>query len=276
MMETARWRAVAGASSTRTVTVDRDDWNQHWDAYEAAVRINPAQAFRSRLVAAALAFDRTTEPVRLLDIGSGQGDFARELLSRFPHVDYLGVELSRSGVEYSRAKVPHARFFEGDVQSPLTLPDEYRGWATHAVCAEVLEHLDQPGRALGHVLPWLAPGARLVVTVPGGPMSAFDRSIGHRRHYSHGDLARLLRGAGFDHVSVRGAGFPFFNVYRLAVIAQGDKLIQQAGQPGFETRLAPRVASKVFASLFRLTTAHSRFGWQMVAEGIRPSGDAPR
>jgi SAM-dependent methyltransferase len=254
----------------------RDDWNRHWDAYDPAVRLNPAQGFRSRLLTDALALERAAGAVRLLDIGSGQGDFARKILASCPRAAYVGVDLSRSGVELARLKAPSARFFEGDVQSPLSLPDEYRGWATHAVCAEVLEHLDDPAKALGHVLPWLAPGGRLVVTVPGGPMSAFDRHIGHRRHYTSGDLARLLRDAGLDQVTVRGAGFPFFNVYRMAVIAQGDKLARQAGEPGFGARLGPRIAASVFAGLFRLTTARTRFGWQLVAEGTRPLGGATR
>jgi len=248
----------------------RDDWNQHWDAYEAAARLNPAQDFRARLVRDALALDRAAGPVRLLDIGSGQGDFAQKLLAAFPGAQYVGIELSRSGVEHSRRKVPSARFFEGDVQRPLELPDEYRGWATHAVCAEVLEHLDDPAQALRHVLPWMAPGGRLIVTVPGGPMSAFDRHIGHRRHYTPAALGALLADAGLDRVDVRGAGFPFFNVYRLAVIAQGDGLAEKAGQPGFDARLGPRIAAKVFGGLFRMTTSRSRFGWQLVAQATRP------
>jgi SAM-dependent methyltransferase len=247
----------------------RDDWNRHWDAYEPVARINPAQDFRNRLVRDALQLDRAPDPVRLLDIGSGQGDFAQKLSLAVPRAEYVGVELSRSGVELSRRKVPGARFFEGDVQLPLALPDEYRGWATHAVCAEVLEHLDDPTQALRHLLPWMAPGGRLVVTVPGGPMSAFDKHIGHRRHYTPRTLGAVLREAGLDRVDVRGAGFPFFNVYRLAVIAQGEGLAAKAARPGFDGRLGPRLAAKVFGGLFRMTTARSPLGWQLVAEATR-------
>ena len=70
-------------------------------------------------------------------------------------------------------------------------PDaEWAGWATHAVCSEVLEHVDEPVVLLRNARSWLAPGCRLVVTVPGGPMSAFDRHIGHRRHFSPGGSRR--------------------------------------------------------------------------------------
>ena len=85
---------------------DRDDWDHHWDAYEPAARLNPAQDFRSRLVVGTLALDGATGPTRLLDIGSGQGDFARKLIARFPRTEYVGVDWSRSGVEHSRRKVP--------------------------------------------------------------------------------------------------------------------------------------------------------------------------
>ena len=44
----------------------------------------------------------------------------------------------------------------------------YAGWATDAVCSEVLEHVDSPVLFLQAARPWLADGSRLIVTVPGG------------------------------------------------------------------------------------------------------------
>ena len=71
-------------------------------------------------------------------------------------------------------------------------------------------------------VPYLARGCRVVVTVPGGPMSAFDRSIGHRRHFTPDSLSQILRESGFRVESAQRAGFPFFNLYRLVVIARGE------------------------------------------------------
>jgi len=34
--------------------------------------------------------------------------------------------------------------------------------------------------------------------VPGGPMSAFDRHVGHRRHFSAAALRQLLVNSGFE------------------------------------------------------------------------------
>ena len=50
------------------------------------------------------------------------------------------------------------------------------------------------------------PPAPLVVTVPGGPMSAFDHHIGHRRHYDIPDLTALLEGRGSPWASAAGPG----------------------------------------------------------------------
>jgi SAM-dependent methyltransferase len=159
--------------------------------------------------------------------------------------------------------VPDGRFLVRDLLEADDASPELNGWATHAVCSEVLEHVDEPARLLKNALPYLAPDCRLVVTVPGGPMSAFDRHIGHRRHYRPHELRILLQRAGFEVDRVWGAGFPFFNLYRLVVILRGRRLIEDAEQakPGRAAALAMRV----FDTLFRLNLQSSRWGWQTIA-----------
>jgi hypothetical protein len=140
------------------------------------------------------------------------------------------------------------------------------GWATDAVCSEVLEHVDDPVALLRNARAWLGSGARLVVTVPGGPMSAFDHHIGHRRHFTPADLAAVISAAGLEVVTVGGAGFPFFNVYRLLVISRGEQLIDAArNQQGGNSQSALlRAGQAAFDPLFRLTLPRSRLGWQTV------------
>ena len=163
----------------------RDDWDAHWGDYASTAEDNPAQRFRrdGRLRAARR---RDGAPQRLFDIGAGQGD----LLADAPHARgrrraLAGVELSATGVAEAVRKVPDARVVQGnlllDVGDP---PSDLRRWATHAVCSEVLEHVDDPGAAAAQRTgASSAPGCRVVVTVPGGPRSAFDKHIGHRRHF---------------------------------------------------------------------------------------------
>jgi SAM-dependent methyltransferase len=247
----------------------RDDWNQHWDSYAASASLNPAQAYRRRLI-----FERLelgSGPCRVLELGSGQGDFSRELLERHPQAELLGLDISQSGIDLAARKVPRARFLRQDLTQPFDIPDVYRSWATHAVCSEVLEHVDDAVQVLKNARRCLAPGARLVVTVPAGPRSAFDLHIGHKRHFTPESLGSLLRAAGLESDCLHGAGFPFFNLYRLVVLARGEKLIDDAGARG-RLPLAARAAMRAFSWLFELNSGATPWGWQLVAVAREPGG----
>ena len=238
-----------------------DDWDRHWSDYNSAAEKNPAQAFRRRLVLRLLG--QSGAPLKVLDIGSGQGDFAAALSARYPSAQVLGLEYSRSGVEIAQTKAPSASFLQRDLLGAVEVPDGYRGWATHAVCSEVLEHVDEPAVLLRNVKPFVAPGCRLVVTVPGGPMSAFDHHIGHRRHFPPAYLASVLTEAGFQVDRCFGAGFPFFNLYRLTVIARGRRLSTDLRTGAGGPRSA-RIAMKVFDGLLHTTLMSGPWGWQTV------------
>jgi SAM-dependent methyltransferase len=248
-----------------------DDWNTHWNAFAASAALNPAQSYRRMLIFRALDLARAEDPIRLLEIGSGQGDLSREIKERHPRVELVGLDLSHTGVAIAQAKVPTGTFFQQDLTLPLAIPDRYRGWATHAVCSEVLEHLDDPRVAMRNIRSCLAPGGRLVITVPAGPMSAFDRHIGHRAHFTPERLERVIEESGLRVDSLYGAGFPFFNLYRLTVIARGKKLIEDAGGER-ELPKSARAAMQVFAWLFRMNKIETRRGWQLVATAVASSG----
>jgi SAM-dependent methyltransferase len=247
-----------------------DDWDRHWDDYADAGRLNPAQRYRRRLIMSLLG--DVPAGARVVDIGSGQGDLAWDVRNQFPGPQILGLELSKSGCEISRRKVPDATFVQCNLLEAQHTPDEFRAWATHAVCSEVLEHVDDPGILLSKALGYLAPGCRLVVTVPGGPKSAFDLHIGHRRHYTPDALRELLAGVGFEVRRSFAAGFPFHNLYRLAVIARGHKLVDDvaAGEDQAASGAA-RLAMQVFTPLFALNLTSSPWGWQIVATAEVPA-----
>src|SRR5580658_2245088 len=245
----------------------REGWNEHWNDYAASAALNPAQAYRRKLVFELLSLEGAPAPVRLLDLGSRTGDFAADVVRVRSDADIVGLDLSASGVAMAKQKVPSGHFFEQDFTRPIEIGAQYRGWATHAVCSEVLEHVDDPVAVLRNVRPLLAAGCRLAITVPGGPMSAFDKHIGHRGHFSAARLDRTLREAGFEVEDLRGAGFPFFNLYRLSVVARGKKLIEDASDRHARLPLAARVAMQAFSWLFKLNASRGSLGWQLVALG---------
>ena len=46
------------------------------------------------------------------------------------------MDISETGLEMARKKVPAGVFLRQDFTQTLTIPETYFGWATHAVCTE--------------------------------------------------------------------------------------------------------------------------------------------
>jgi SAM-dependent methyltransferase len=249
----------------------RDDWDRHWDRYAESAELNPAQRMRHDFIARMLCADAPNEVIHILDIGSGQGDLLQKLEPLLPQASLLGVELSESGVTIAQRKVPRATFIAADIFQPPPALDDFKSWATHAVCSEVLEHVDDPVAFLMLARKYLAPGARLIVTVPGGPMSAFDRHVGHRQHFDRLKIRAMLEQAGYSVERIYLTGFPFFNLYRLLVIARGKRLAQdvESQSSGLSSALASYMM-KLFRLLFRANLLDSPFGWQVVAVARMP------
>jgi SAM-dependent methyltransferase len=240
-----------------------DDWDRHWRDYAESAASNPAQAYRRRLVLRLLASSGDGIPARVLDIGSGTGDLAAEICNAFPAAELLGLDVSAAAVEHAARKVPAATFLQRDLVSGSEPEPAYQGWATHAVCSEVLEHVEDPEVLLANTRSYLAPECRLIVTVPGGPMSAFDRHIGHRTHFTAKSMRALLERAGFVVERSMGAGFPFFNLYRLIVLVRGEHLVDDVARGA--GRRPARLVMRIFGVLFRLNLTHSPWGWQVLA-----------
>ena len=245
------------------------DWDQHWDEYADAAARNPAQRMRRQVIRRLLQVG--DGPARILDIGCGQGDLALELRRAYPNAELCGIDYSQQGVDSASKKVPSGRFLARDLIAEKEAPADLAGWATHAVCSEVLEHLDDPLALIKNSAHYLAPGCRLVVTVPGGPMSAFDRHIGHRQHFTPASLRKLLTEAGYEVEKATGVGFPLFNLYRLVVIQRGDNLVREVASTNSTwTMAAARATMSAFNALFALGTPEARWGWQVVAVAKMP------
>ena len=250
----------------------QDDWDAHWNQYAESAAENPAQQMRHEIIARLLCEDAGKRIMQLFDLGSGQGDLVQKLEPLLPKSRFVGAELSESGVAISKRKVPAAIFLVVDILQPTAALNEFTNWATHAVCSEVLEHVDDPVAFLKRTRDYLAAGARLIVTVPGGPMSAFDRHIGHRQHFDRRKIRSMLETAGYSVERTYLSGFPFFNLYRLLIVARGARLVQdaQTGSTGAPSRLI-RFAMKVFRVLFHANLLDSPFGWQVVATARKAS-----
>ncbi len=141
----------------------------------------------------------------------------------------------------------------GDVQR-LALP----GAAFDAaVCAEVLEHLDDDAAALAELARVLRPGGLLVVTVPANPhrYDWTDRWAGHRRRYDAAALEARMREAGFAEPLVQGWGFPLTGLYHRQVYRRALRRRLEAGGGRATGGAPPRLAARAVRAALELDSA---------------------
>jgi SAM-dependent methyltransferase len=115
-------------------------------------------------------------PLRLLELGAGQGDFL-ETLKDLPRITAQGIDLSESSVKKAQARGLDVRR-ESLEQVIVAAAGAYDA----VVLSHVLEHVATPGALMGAVKNLLAPRGRILFSVPYSPMS---------REYLHDDVMNL-------------------------------------------------------------------------------------
>lgn len=115
-------------------------------------------------------------PLRLLELGAGQGDFL-ETLKDLPRVTAQGIDLSESSVKKAQARGLDVRR-----ESLEQVIVEAAGTYDAVVLSHVLEHVATPGALMGAVRNLLAPRGRILFSLPYSPMS---------REYLHDDVMNL-------------------------------------------------------------------------------------
>jgi len=198
---------------------------------------------------------------RVLEAGCGIGNFTVGLLDKEKlHV----IDIDPFYVADVRRRYGHLQNVtvqEADLQEPETYRD--LGDFDSVICVNVLEHLDEPGAALGGFHEVLRPGGAALVLVPAHPWlySATDEAIDHRKRYTEEELRNELTTAGFSVESIRQ-----FN--RLGVL--GWWFNKRAGRAA----ISPW-QGKLFALLMPLARLLERFkglpGLSYVAVGRKPA-----
>jgi 2-polyprenyl-3-methyl-5-hydroxy-6-metoxy-1,4-benzoquinol methylase len=252
---------------------NNDDWDSHWELFGDPTSGHAANRYRKRLLAELIG--RPSDESHIFDFGCGQGEIAVHLASRFRKCQVVGLENSDSGVKRAEKRAAEigvgALFLQRDLMVFPSETDPLLEMSDVAVCSEVLEHLDSPIEFLTNVSRFMKKSSTLIVTVPSGPMTKFDKLLGHRRHFSRASISEVISAAGFEILKVQRAGFPFFNIYRLGAMLRGDQLISdlknatETGKPS----LSYRLMMKTFDILFKLNFPNSPFGWQLIVVARR-------
>src|SRR5947209_13979794 len=149
---------------------------------------------------------------RVLDLGSGNGDFTAEAAKGAASV--VGVEVAQAAVDRAHARHPELDFRRAPIDGPLPLAD---GAFDLVWASEVIEHVADTARWLSEVRRVLAPGGRLLLSTPShgrlrvllGGVEQFSEPLGDHLHlYTKRSLATTLREFGFGAVAVRAVEGP--------------------------------------------------------------------
>jgi glycosyltransferase involved in cell wall biosynthesis len=196
----------------------------------------------------------------VLEAGCGIGNITASLLDRkrLHAIDIDPFYVSDLARRYGH--LSNVTVQEGDLEDPATYVN-LSGFDS-VFSSNVLEHLDNPDRALAGFYRVLKPGGHALILVPAHPwlFSAADEALEHRKRYTEQMLRTELKGAGFEAVSVNQ-----FN--RLGVL--GWWINKQAAK----TSISPWQA-RIFAMLLPLARLVERIerlpGLSLVAVARKP------
>ena len=107
-------------------------------------------------------------PVRVLDAGTGFGQYAYWLLDTFPNVTVTAVDIKDDYLERAQAfmaQTPYAGRVAFE-KADLTLPLEYADAFDLALSVDVMEHIEDDRAVFRNVLAALKPGGVFIVNTP--------------------------------------------------------------------------------------------------------------
>jgi 2-polyprenyl-3-methyl-5-hydroxy-6-metoxy-1,4-benzoquinol methylase len=111
---------------------------------------------------------KTQKKVRVLDIGSGDGGdlFRLALILKNPNVEFLGIDISKSFVNYSneiasRRNLKNCKFIYDDLENSRLV-----GKFDLIITSEVLEHLKDPEKVVKNLALLLTKNSFIIATTP--------------------------------------------------------------------------------------------------------------
>lgn len=222
----------------RMAEIDRDHW---WFVG------------RRRIIAALIErFRPKPGPLAILEVGCGTGSNVA-LLQQFGTVDAVEPDDEARAFAAGRTGLP---IKGGYLPDGVALEDARYDLI---VLLDVLEHIPDDRGALAGLVAKLAPGGRLLLTVPAMPSlwSGHDVAHHHQRRYTPRALEKVVRDAGFRPIH-RGA----FNSLLLPAVVAVRLVNKLAGRKGGDDdALPPRPVNRLLATLFGAERYFAARGW---------------
>ncbi|WP_437997333.1 class I SAM-dependent methyltransferase [Sorangium sp. So ce185] len=135
---------------------------------------------------------------RVLEIGVGEGFLSGYLSEKFPEKQFTGVDLNPADIERLQRLFPSIQARVGSAYDLSDLPSGF----DLVICAEVLEHLETPDRALAEIQRLAC--RRVILSVPyepffmlsnllaGNNVRRFGNDVEHINHWSPASFRRLI------------------------------------------------------------------------------------
>jgi GT2 family glycosyltransferase/spore maturation protein CgeB/tetratricopeptide (TPR) repeat protein/protein-L-isoaspartate O-methyltransferase len=153
---------------------------------------------------------------KILDIGCGAGRLGEALRKRQP-CEVVGLELTSQAAERARPRLDQV--IVGDIEQ-LAPPFSDHSFDA-IICADILEHLREPGQLLTRCHNWLKPEGRLIASIP------------NTRHHS------VIRGLLAGNWTYEPAGLLDHTHLRFFTRREIEKLFFRAGFEARELRMVP-------------------------------------
>jgi glycosyltransferase involved in cell wall biosynthesis len=143
---------------------------------------------------------------RVLEAGSGIGNLTEFFLDRerLACVDVDPLYVERLNQRYGH--LSNLSFHEVDLSQLERCSELRTARLDTVVCINVLEHIDDDAKVLRNFYQLLRPGGHVLLLVPSDPRlyTPLDKTLGHFRRYTRGELTAKLAAAGFDVVATQG------------------------------------------------------------------------
>ncbi len=240
------------------------DFNKIWDRDKYLARINPAQIHRRRLVKRFLS-KLGIKPASILDIGCGTGELLKRLSSIYPNAQFYGCDTSNEAGKLTMAILPSVRFYSFNAEEAQK--GAFEKTVDLITCCEVLEHSSSPIQLVKNAYQWLNNGGLFFISVPAGPMTAYDQSIGHRHHYTTQEVQELLVSQDFCDVHTEYWGAPFHTLYRELIRLVSSRSKNKEKIDPNQYLLPYYLFCKIFNVLFYFNFLNS--GYQIFAWGTK-------
>jgi SAM-dependent methyltransferase len=144
-------------------------------------------------------------PRTTIEVGVGQGAMGARIAS-LTSGSYVAFELDEDSYQKASQRIERA----GGVVHATSL-EAFDPAPSDLLCAfEVLEHIEEDGRALGEWVGYLVPGGHVLLSVPANPrrFGPMDQHAGHYRRYTAAQLIDLATAAGLVDISAKMYGSP--------------------------------------------------------------------